>query len=409
MIYLISIFLITIPIHMSELLIGRRGRKSPIASLTSIAKEMKVTPAWCLIGWNGIVLAVLVVSFYSVIAGWAPAYILKLAMGEFSAANPDMAQKIFTGHLNNAAALVTWHSVFLLTSLSIVALGIRRGVERAFMLFTPLIFLILISMIVFSIYTGGFMDGARFLFTIDFSKITGPVILHAVGQAFFTVGAGACAIAVYGAYLPAHVSIPKSSLIIVGLDTAVALSAGLAIFPIVFMNGLEPSAGPGLVFLTLPLAFSRITGGTFLGILFMLLLVVAAMTSVIAIVESIVVYAMEKSGLRRSLCTLSTGVLIWLLGLATVFSFNIWDDFYPLGFISYFDGMTIFQVIEFITINILLPAGGLFIALFVGWKMTAEATREELMLADGIVFRVWRAALRYLIPPVILFVMFASF
>ena len=409
MIYLISIFLITVPIYMSELLIGRRGRKSPIASIVSIAKEMKVTPAWCLIGWNGIILAVLVLSFYSVIAGWAPAYVVKIARGEFSDAMPDVVQEIFTGHLSNAAVLITWHTIFLLTSLSIVALGIRRGVEKAFKLFTPLIFLILISMIVFAIFTGGFMDGVRFLFTVDFSKITGPVILNAVGQAFLTVGAGACAIAIYGAYLPAHISIPRSSLIIVGLDTVVALTAGLAVFPIVFMNGLEPSAGPGLVFLTLPLAFSQITGGTFLGILFMLLLVVAAMTSVIAIVESIVFYAMEKTGLRRSICTMSIGVLIWLLGLATVFSFNIWEDFYPLGFISYFDGMTVFQVIELITINILLPAGGLFIALFVGWKMTAEAAREELMLADGFVFRAWRASLRYLIPPVILFVMFASF
>ena len=236
MIYLISIFLITIPIHMSELLIGRRGRKSPIASLISIAREMKVTPAWCLIGWNGIILAVLVVSFYSVIAGWAPAYVVKMARGEFSVATPDMVQAIFAGHLSNPATLITWHSIFLAVSLFIVALGIRRGVEKAFKLFTPLIFLILMSMIVFAVYTGGFMDGARFLFTIDFSKITGPVILSAIGQAFFTVGAGACAIAVYGAYLPAHVSIPRSSLIIVGLDTVVALTAGLAVFPIVFMK-----------------------------------------------------------------------------------------------------------------------------------------------------------------------------
>lgn len=409
MIYLVSIFLLTIPIHMSELLIGRRGRRSPVASLLSIAHEMKVAPAWRFIGWNGIVLSVLVVSFYSVIAGWGLAYIVKMARGEFSAAVPEIVQAIFTGHTSNPVALTIWHTVFLLSSLVIVALGIRRGVEKAFKLFTPLIFLILLSMVVFAIFTGGFMEGARFLFTIDFSKITGTVVLSAVGQAFFTVGAGACAIAVYGAYLPAHVSIPRSSLIIVGLDTVVALTAGLAIFPIVFMNGLEPSAGPGLVFLTLPLAFAKITGGTILGISFLTLLVVAAMTSVIAIVEPVVVYTMEKTGLQRSISTLSIGFLIWLLGLATVFSFNKWEDFHPLGFIGYFDGMTVFQVIEFLSINVMLPAGGMFIAIFVGWKMTAASTLEELMLADGFIFRTWRTLLRYLIPPVVLLVMIANF
>ena len=409
MIYLVCIFLITIPIHMSELLIGRRGRKSPIASLISIANEMKVSTAWRFIGWNGIILSVLVVSFYSVIAGWGLAYILKTARGEFSAAIPGIVQEIFTGHLSNPVSLIIWHTIFLLSSLTIVALGLRRGVEKAFKVFTPLIFIILLSMITFAIFTGGFIEGARFLFKVDFSKITGTVVLNAVGQAFFTVGAGACTMAVYGAYLPTHVSIPKSSLIIVGLDTVVAITAGLAVFPFVFLNGLEPSAGPGLVFQTLPLAFANIPGGTFLGIIFLILLVVAAMTSVIAIVEPIVLYTMEKTGLQRAMSTLSIGLLLWLLGLATVFSFNIWKNFYPLGFISYFDGMTIFQLIEFFSINVMLPAGGLFIAIFVGWKMTIESTREELMLAGGFVFHTWRTLLRFLIPPVILIIMIANF
>lgn len=409
MIYLVSICLITIPIHMSELLIGRRGRKSPIASLATIAAEMKLTPAWRFIGWNGIILSVLVVSFYSVIAGWGLAYILKMARGEFSAATPDLVQGIFKGQLSNPVSLMTWHATFLVSSLVIVALGLRRGVEKAFKLFTPLIFLILLLMIIFAVFSGGFIEGARFLFQVDFSKITGTVVLNAVGQAFFTVGAGSCTMAVYGAYLPAHVSIPRSSLIIVSLDSIVAISAGLAIFPIVFLNGLEPAAGPGLVFLTLPLAFAKITGGTVLGILFFTLLVVAAMTSVIAILEPIVVYTVEKTGLQRAMATLSIGILIWLLGLATVFSFNIWENFHPLGFISYFDRMTVFQVIEFASINVMLPAGGLFIAIFVGWKMTRASTREELMLADGFVFRTWRTLLRYLIPPAVLLVMIANF
>ena len=188
-----------------------------------------------------------------------------------------------------------------------------------------------------------------------------------------------------------------------------AISAGLAIFPIVFMNGLEPSAGPGLVFLTLPLAFGKITGGTLLGILFLTLLVVAALTSVIAILEPVVVYTMEKTGLSRAASTLSVGFVIWLLGSATVLSFNLWEDFHPLGFTGYFAGMTVFQVMEFLSINVMLPVGGLFIAVFVGWKMTAASTREELMLTDGLVFRTWRALLRYLIPPVVLLVMIASF
>ena len=408
-IYVLCIFLITVPIHMSELLIGRRGKKSPIVSLTIIAKEMKVTAAWRYIGWNGMILSIIVLSFYSVIAGWGLAYIPKMASGDFSGVTAETVQNIFDGHLANPVSLTLWHTVFLALSLSIVSLGLRRGVEKAFKIFTPLIFLILISMIVYSIFTGGFIEGARFLFTVDFSKITNKVVLSAVGQAFFTVGAGACAIAVYGAYLPAHISIPKSSLIIVGLDTVVAIAAGLAIFPIVFANGLDPAAGPGLVFLTLPLAFAKVTGGTFLGIVFLILLVVAALTSTIAIVEPAVLYTIEKTSMRRSLATLSVGFTIWLLGLASVFSFNIWKNVYPLGFIEYFREMTFFQLFEFFGINIMMPTGGFFVAIFVGWKMTIASTREELMLDDGFVFQTWRTLLRYLVPLVIVVIVIANF
>jgi neurotransmitter:Na+ symporter, NSS family len=409
LIYLICILLITIPIHMSELLIGRRGRLSPIASLTSIAKEMKVSAAWRYVGWNGIVLSIMVLSFYSVIAGWGLAYIPKLLGGDFASANAESVQEIYYQHLSKPLALSFWHTVFIVLSMSIVARGLRQGVEKAFKVFTPLIFLILISLIIYAIFTGGFMQGARFLFSVDFSKITSTVVLSAVGQAFFTVGAGACAIAVYGAYLPAHISIPKSSLIIVGLDSVVAIAAGLAIFPIVFANGLDPAAGPGLVFLTLPLAFAKVTGGTIIGTVFLLLLVIAAMTSTIAIVEPAVLYMIEKTKVPRSIATLAVGFAIWLLGLATVFSFNIWKNVYPLGFIDYFSEMTFFQLMEFFSINIMLPAGGLFLAIFVGWKMTAASTREELMLSDGLVFKVWRTLLRYLVPVVIIVIMLANF
>ena len=390
--------------------IDRQTReKSPIASLTIIAKEMKVTAAWRYIGWNGMILSIIVLSFYSVIAGWGLAYIPKMASGDFSGVTAETVQNIFDGHLANPVSLTLWHTVFLALSLSIVSLGLRRGVEKAFKIFTPLIFLILISMIVYSIFTGGFIEGARFLFTVDFSKTTNKVVLSAVGQAFFTVGVGACAIAVYGAYLPAHISIPKSSLIIVGLDTVVAIAAGLAIFPIVFANGLDPAAGPGLVFLTLPLAFAKVTGGTFLGIVFLILLVVAALTSTIAIVEPAVLYTIEKTSMRRSLATLSVGFTIWLLGLASVFSFNIWKNVYPLGFIEYFREMTFFQLFEFFGINIMMPAGGFFVAIFVGWKMTIASTREELMLDDGFVFQTWRTLLRYLVPLVIVVIIIANF
>jgi neurotransmitter:Na+ symporter, NSS family len=409
LIYIICILLVTIPIHMSELLIGRRGRLSPIASLTSIAKEMKVSAAWRYVGWNGIVLSIMVLSFYSVIAGWGLAYIPKLLSGDFASANAEVAQEIYYQHLSKPLALSFWHTVFIVLSMSIVALGLRQGVEKAFKIFTPLIFLILISLIIYAIFTGGFMQGARFLFSVDFSKITSTVVLSAVGQAFFTVGAGACAIAVYGAYLPAHVSIPKSSLIIVGLDSVVAIAAGLAIFPIVFANGLDPAAGPGLVFLTLPLAFGKVAGGTIVGTVFLLLLVIAAMTSTIAIVEPAVLYMIEKTGQPRSIATLTVGFAIWLLGLATVFSFNIWKNVYPLGFIDYFSEMTFFELMEFFSINIMLPGGGLCLAIFVGWKMTAASTREELMLSDGLVFKVWRMLVRYLVPLVIIVIMLANF
>ena len=268
----------------------------------------------------------------------------------------------------------------------------------------PTLIVLLLLLVGYAMSLGEFASGVQFLFTPDFSKITANTVLIAMGHAFFTLSLGMGAIMVYGSYLPASASITKTSITIAIADTSVALLAGLAIFPIVFANNLEPGAGPGLIFQTLPLAFGHMPGGTLFGTLFFVLLTFAAWTSAISLIEPAVAFLVENLGMTRGKATSVIGGGCWSLGLLTVFSFNIWQDFHPLEFISIFEGKTIFDLLDYLTANIMLPLGGLFIAIFAAWFMSRDASRDELDLGDGSAYKGWRFLVRYITPPAVIIV-----
>lgn len=247
----------------------------------------------------------------------------------------------------------------------------------------------------------------RFLFQADFSRITAEVVLQAIGQAFFSVSVAMGLLITYGAYLDKGASLPKSSVAIAGADTLVALLAGLAIFPIVFAHGLDPAEGPGLVFVALPLSFAQMPAGSLFGAMFFVLLIVSALTSTIAVLEPMVAWAEERK-IGRHLGALIAGGLAWLLGLATVFSFNAWSDFHPLGAFERFAGATVFDLLEFLTTSILLPVGGVLIAVFAGWVITRPALDDELPGFPPVLYALWRVLVRYLAPVAIGWVLFAN-
>jgi NSS family neurotransmitter:Na+ symporter len=281
-------------------------------------------------------------------------------------------------------------------SIFVVARGVEGGLERAVRFMVPALLLLLITLLGYSMNTGHFAEGMAFLFTPNFDKLTWDGVLAAMGQAFFTLSIGMGAVMAYGAYLPEETSITGSAAAVALADTTIAITAGLVIFPLVFANGLDIDAGPSLVFITLPLAFGQMTGGTIFGTLFFVLLSFAAWTSAISLLEPAVAWIVENYNRTRAQAAVLIGVVIWALGLGTVLSFNVLAD------VKFLRG-TFYDNLDFLTINIMLPLGGLLIAIFAGWIMCRNSTAEELGGA-GTSYKVWRVLVRYAAPIGILFV-----
>lgn len=416
LIYLLCIAIIGVPIMMSEILVGRRGRQSPINTMYTLAIEAGRTPAWRLLGGIGVLAGFLILSYYSVIAGWAMAYVFRTGTGMFTGATADGVQSIFASLVADPERLIAWHTVFMAMTVIVVARGVR-GLEGAVRYLMPALFGMLVLLVGYAMNTGRFGEAVDFMFRPDFHALlyrenglgdevfTFEGVLAAMGQAFFTLSLGMGAIMVYGSYLSHRASIVRTSLTIAIADTLVAVLAGLAIFPIVFANNLEPGAGAGLVFQTLPLAFGHMPGGSAFGALFFLLLVVAAWTSAISIIEPVVAWLVETRGWKRIQAAVLAGAVTWAVGLLTVFSFNIWSEVRPLGAIDVFRDETVFDLLDFLTANVLLPLGGMLIALFAGWMMSRDATRDELGLGDSLAYRTWRFLVRYVTPTAVFIVL----
>jgi NSS family neurotransmitter:Na+ symporter len=391
LVYLVCIALIGIPIMMAEVMIGRRGRQSPINTMISLSEEAGRSRYWSLLGWSGVIAGFLILSYYSVIAGWALAYVFRSAIGMFTGASADQVGGIFKDFLASPERLLAWHTIFMVMTMVVVGRGVRSGLEQAVRFMMPALFILLLIMVGYAMSTDAFAKGLAFLFEPDFSKLTRNGVLIAMGHAFFTLSLGMGAIMIYGSYMPERVSIAKTTFLIAGADTVVALMAGMAIFPIVFANHLEPSAGPGLIFVTLPVAFGQMPAGSLFGTIFFVLVVFAAWTSSISLIEPAVTWLVENHGMRRITACLWSGFVTWVLGFGTVLSFNLWSE-------DKLFGKTFFDLLDYLTANIMLPLGGLFIAVFAAWVMRDADVREELAIVNRIGYRMWRYLVRYVTP-----------
>ncbi|MGR7920225.1 sodium-dependent transporter [Zobellella denitrificans] len=398
LVYLACILVIGIPLLMAEVMIGRRGRHNPPHAMAALAGEAGASPRWRWLGWVGVLTGFLLLSFYVVVAGWAVAYIFDTGAGTFNTATGEQVGAHFGALLASPLTLIFWGSLVLALTLGIVALGVRQGLERAVNLMMPGLFLLLLVLVGYAMTTGHFMQGLAFLFNPDFGKLSGNSVLVALGHAFFTLSLAGGGMMTYGAYLPGKVSIAKTALTIGLLDTLVALLAGMVIFPLVFANGLEPGAGPGLLFVTLPIAFGQMPLGALFGALFFVMLSVAALTSAISLIEPAVAWLTGRYRISRARACLGSGVLMWLLSLGTVFSFNLWEQHTLFG-------KTFFGGLDYLTSSWIMPLSGLFIALFAGWVMSRTATEQELGRGPG--YRLWRFTIRYL-SPVFIVLMFLN-
>jgi NSS family neurotransmitter:Na+ symporter len=391
LVYLACIAVIGIPIMMAEVMIGRRGRQSPINTMISLSEEAGRSRYWSILGWSGVIAGFLILSYYSVIAGWALAYVFRAALGMFSGASADQVGGIFKDFLASPERLLAWHTIFMVMTMVVVGRGVRSGLEQAVRFLMPALFVLLLIMVGYAMSTDSFVKGLRFLFTPDFSKLSRDSVLIAMGHAFFTLSLGMGAIMIYGSYMPERVSIAKTTFLIAGADTLVALMAGMAIFPIVFANHLEPSAGPGLIFVTLPVAFGQMPAGSLFGAIFFILVVFAAWTSSISLIEPAVTWLVENHNMRRLTACVWSGIVTWILGVGTVLSFNLWSE-------DKLFGKTFFDLLDYLTANIMLPLGGLFIAIFAAWVMREADVREELEMVNRVGYRLWRFLVRYVTP-----------
>lgn len=402
LIYLLCIAIIGMPIMIAEIMLGRRGKQSPINTMRELAIEAQTSKVWQIIGIMGVFTGLLILSYYSVVGGWTLAYIYFMGTGTFSSvASSDTVKATFGGLVSSPEQLIMWHTIFMAMTMSLVAGGVKHGLEKGIKFLMPALVILLLVLVGYAMTLPTFAKGIHFLFYFDPSKLNTASVLVAMGHAFFTLSLGMGAIMVYGAYLPKKTSIIEATTVIVAADTVIALLAGIAIFPVVFNHGLTASAGTSLVFQSLPLSFAHISGGIIFGTIFFILLAIAAWTSALSILEPIVSWVIESLKLSRLTATIVCGVLIWALGFLSAFSFNILGDFKPLAFtnIEKFAGMNLFALFDFLTSNILLPLGGLLMAIFVGWFMRREHVADELDLPqEHILYQLWHFLLRFITP-----------
>jgi len=397
-IYILCVLFIGIPIMLAEVYLGKRGRLNPIASIKYISERENRSKNWQIIGLIGILSGILILSYYSVIAGWTMAYAARTAFGVINNIDAEGAASMFNNFISDPERLLAWHTMFSIITAIVVSKGVKSGLESAVIRLMPALLVLLLTLVFFSAIEGDFSNGIKFMLYPDFSQVTWKTVLIAMGQAFFSLSLGMGALMVYGSYLSSEISIPQTCVIVASLDTLVALLAGLAIFPIVISSGLEMTQGPGLIFQTLTIAFGAMPGGQLFGTLFFILLIFAAWTSSISLIEPMIIWLIEKYNTTRIQAAIISATLAWLIGIGTIISFNIGSD------IKIFN-MNIFEMLDYLTSNILLPMGGIMITIYVSWLISKENIDSELKIKSRLLRLVWYFSARIIAPLAVIFVM----
>lgn len=398
LVYLLFVFLLGVPIMAAEMTIGRRGGSSAVGSVNRLIAAERRPAFWKLIGGLSVLIPFVGLSYYSVVAAWVMDYVWLALLDAFRGLDGAGSLAQFDALTSSVGRQVVLHFLFIAITVAIVCRGVNRGIEIAARVMMPGLFVLLLGLVVYNVFTMDFAGGVSFLFTPDFARLTTDSILLALGQAFFSVAIGVGVIMTYSAYLPRGISLPGSAGVICSLDALVAILAGLAIFPIVFQFGLNPGEGPNLIFVTLPVAFGQMPGGWLVGVVFFTLVFFAAFTTAIGMLEPVVAFVRERVAMRRPGVTISAGLLAWLIGLPSLLSFNLLGTFFPLEWTGRFVGMTAFDVLDFIIANVLLPVNGLLIALFVGWGISRIISVEELGLGEGYRYSTWLFIVRFVAP-----------
>lgn len=395
--YVVCLFILAVPVLIAETALGSHGRGSPVAAYHRAAERSLMGAAWSFWGWLACATGLLILGYYIVVAGWGLHYAWSMQSGDFASASARQVAIHYNDLLNNLPDMLAWQTAFLGLALLIVAGGVRRGLGLFVWFLVPSLMVLLWLLIEFALENGDVPAAGRFLFSVQWLDFTSESVLLALGHAFYTLSVGVGIGIAFGAYAPDRVPLGRSIVAVAIFDTAIALAAGVAIFPLVFANHMEPTLGPGLLFLSVPYAFGNLPQGEIYGALFFLLTVLAALGSAVALLEPGVGSLVQYTRLRRGPATLLVGVLVWLLGAAVALS---------LAEASPFAGL--FPWLDRVTANFLLPLGALAVAVFVGWRMQETLLRSEMVRESEGFFQVWLLLLRFVAPLAILVVWFWS-
>ena len=398
LIYLIIVLLIGYPMMVTESAIGRNTVKNPVGAFKALAPN---TP-WWLAGALGVFTGFVILSYYSVVAGWAASYVFKTLFGTVGA-GVDF-QGAFIGHITSVWAPIIWHALFMIATVAVIASGVVKGIQRWVKILWPVMGVLIVLLIIRAVTLPGAGAGLTFLLRPDFSQVTGTTFLDAVAQAFFTLSLGMGVFITYGSYLKKDDEIPSSALSVLGLDTGIALLAGFIIFPAVFAMGFDPGYGAGLTFITLPAVFAEMPLGAFFGTLFFILLTVAALTSAISLLEVVTAWLVDEKGWARRQAAIVLGVIIFIVGIFPSLGYSALGGFSFPGL-----GTDMLDTFDWFANSIFLPLGGLLTALFAGYVWGVKDITKEANLSvkpGGFAIGDWYGVLiKYIVPLAILVVM----
>ena len=403
LVYLAAITVIGAPIMAAEILLGRKSQRNTVGAFRLLSTGKPGGAAWTGVGYLGVLTGFVVLSYYSVVAGWTIRYILLAfsgALGEL-AHHPETLQAFFGDFLGNPWAQIFYHSLFMAATIGVVFFGVGKGIERAARLLMPVLFVILIVLAAYSASTPGFGRAVTFLFRPNFAELTAGGVLEALGHSFFTLSLGMGAMLTYGSYMRRQDSIPRAALTICLLDTLIAIMACLIMFSIIFSFDFEVTKSSTILFTTIPVIFFKLPGGAMISGLFYLLVAFAALSSTISILEVVSSYAIDELGWQRRRAALSAGAAIWVFGILSALSVGGVDALSKINPIGRASTSGVFGTLDYLASNWFLPVGGLFIALFAGWILSARESRDELEDGHGPLgwsYSAWRFLIRFAAP-----------
>lgn len=396
LLYMVFVLLLGLPVMIAEIVVGRAGRASPASSLRQLAVSAGHSKHWSKLAWLGTLAAAMILSFYSVVSGWVLHFFFTSVSGEFTENSIQATSEGFQQLLESPWQVVLYHGLFILMTVSISGQSISKGIEKLNNWLMPLMYLILVLLLIYASQFSGFTVALNYLFAFKFEAVSSGVVLEAMGHAFFTLAIGACCLMAYGAYMPDRQSVVNAVLIVALLDVLVAVMVGVATFAVVFSEGLSVAGGPGLMFITLPVALAQMPFGSLILPLFFLLLVMAVWTSAVNLAEPLVVMMSRLcSGLRAAGATVA-GVIIFLIGLIPGLSFSFWKN------VSV-EGKTLFDLYTGFATQVMLPVVGLLVLYFCGYVMEKKVLIEQLGM-EGKPLQIWQLLIRWVSPSLLLIV-----